>query len=76
MGPACKKKADSTDIDSTKTDINGIEIIKIEPVIKNKIAFVSGSYKNTEISIMNIDGSEQINLTNNLSVEYYPCFSH
>src|SRR4030065_700895 len=74
-GPACKKKADSTDIDSNKADINGIEIIKIEPVIKNKIAFVSGSYGNAEIYIMNIDGSKQTNLTNNQANDSKPRIS-
>jgi hypothetical protein len=38
-GLSCKKKADSAGIDSTEADINGTEVIKIEPVIKNKIAF-------------------------------------
>ncbi len=74
MGPACKKKADSTDIDSTKTDINGMEITKTEVVAEGKIAFVSDRDGNREIYIMNVDGSEQRRLTNNPENDDAPAF--
>ena len=41
----------------------------------SKIAFLSGRDKNDEIYIMNIDGSEQIRLTNNPANDRNPSFS-
>jgi len=75
MWPACKKKADSTDIDSITADINEIEITKTKVVAENKIAFVSDRDGNYEIYIMNIDGSEQRRLTDNPAYDSEPCFS-
>jgi len=46
-----------------------------ETALEDKIAFVSYRDGNNEIYIMNIDGTGQINLTNNPEDYYSPCFS-
>ena len=40
-----------------------------------KIAFVSTRDGNEEIYVMNADGSNQTNITNNPATDYDPCFS-
>lgn len=40
-----------------------------------RIAFISNRDGNYEIYIMNVDGSEQTNLTNNPAADEFPCFS-
>jgi TolB protein len=40
-----------------------------------KIAFASGRVGDDEIYVMNADGSNQTNLTNNPAEDYMPCFS-
>ena len=42
---------------------------------KGKIAFTSGRDGNLEIYLMNVDGSEQVRLTNKLAYDAYPSFS-
>lgn len=56
-------------------NINKSEIIKIEPVIKDKVAFESSRDGNYEIYIMNISGIYQTNLTNNPAYDAEPWFS-
>jgi hypothetical protein len=43
--------------------------------IKGKIAFTSDRDGNFEIYIMNVDGSGQVNLTNDLARDEHPSFS-
>jgi len=42
---------------------------------QTKIAFVSRTDENLEIYVMNADGSEQTNLTNNPAVDFSPSWS-
>jgi TolB protein len=46
-----------------------------EATTKSKIAFMSDRDGNGEIYIMNIDGSEQVRLTNNRADDISPSFS-
>ncbi len=46
------------------------------PVAQNKIAFASNRDGDLEIFTMNADGSDQQNLSNIVSTEYYPAISH
>ena len=50
------------------------EVAKPSPE-QTKIAFVSDRDGNVEIYVMNADGSEQINLTNNPASDYSPSWS-
>ncbi|MFT3891013.1 MAG: hypothetical protein QM730_05215 [Anaerolineales bacterium] len=45
------------------------------PVIAQKIAFVSARDGNAEVYVMNSDGSEQTNLTNNSAEDWFPTWS-
>ena len=52
--------------------------LHVEPYFSpdsSKIIFKSNRDGNDEIYIMKVDGSEQINLTNNQSGDRFPCFS-
>ena len=75
IGPACSKKTDSADINSTEANTNGIEFSEIKAPIENKIAYIHNVFGNIEIYIMNIDGSEQTRLTENPAYDTEPCFS-
>ncbi len=50
------------------------EVAKPSPE-QTKIAFVSDRDGNVEIYVMNADGSEQINLTNNPASDWFPSWS-
>jgi biopolymer transport protein ExbD len=52
-----------------------IEVTVPEATTKSKIAFNSNRDGNSEIYIMNIDGSEQVNFTNNPAIDVNPSFS-
>ena len=41
IGPACSKKTDSADINSTEANTNGIEFSEIKAPIENKIAYLN-----------------------------------
>lgn len=56
---------------------NYFTIIAVEETTtKGKIAFTSDRDRNYEIYIINVDGSGQINLTDNPANDFCPCFSH
>ena len=61
----------------TTDDTTEVETTAVETTAKGKIAFGSNRDGNWEIYIMNIDGSGQVNLTNNKygNNENSPCFS-
>lgn len=68
IGSACDKKA----------NINGTIVSETKAVVKDKIAYIHsihGDYRNREIFIMNIDGSEQTQLTDSSGDDFDPCFS-
>jgi len=56
-------------------DESGEEEILEEITTKGKIVFTSSRDGNYEIYIMNVDGSEQVNLTNNPATDWNPSFS-
>ncbi|MBA7701219.1 hypothetical protein ES703_109952 [subsurface metagenome] len=56
-------------------DESEAEEIVEETTKEVKIAFASDRDGNMEIYIMNVDGSEQTNLTDNLANDWLPCFS-
>jgi len=62
-------------IPKTVTETTTAETTIIETTAKDKIAFVSDRDGNFEIYIMNVDGSEQTRLTDNLDCDWAPSFS-
>ncbi len=57
---------------TTIPETTAAETTAPEATTKGKIAFYSDRDGNTEIYIMNVDGSEQVNLTNNPADDYGP----
>ena len=70
---ACTIPKTVTETITAETTI--IETTISETTAKDKIAFASYRDGNGEIYIMNVDGSEQVNLTNNPAVDAVPSFS-
>jgi len=70
---ACTIPKTATETTTAETTIP--ETTAPEATTKGKIAFMSDRDGNYEIYIMNIDGSEQIRLTNNPANDRNPSFS-
>ena len=69
---------ETTTAETTITETTAPETTAPETTAKDKIVFASYFREedgNIEIYIMNIDGSEQVNLTNNPAEDDYPSFS-
>ena len=70
-----KTVTETTTAETTIMETTASETTASETTAKDKIAFVSDRDGNFEIYIMNVDGSEQVNLTNNPAVDALPSFS-
>jgi dipeptidyl aminopeptidase/acylaminoacyl peptidase len=66
---------EATVVVNTIPETTAAETAAPEATTKGKIAFYSNRDGNSEIYIMNIDGSEQVNLTNNLADDANAFFS-
>ena len=75
IGVGCKEIDESAARETTTPDTTEVETTIPEAAVEGKIAFVSERDGNSEIYIMNVDGSEQVNLTNNPAEDFAPCFS-
>jgi WD40 repeat protein len=73
--PETIEEPEATEGETEASEEPWAEEIVEETTIKDKIAFVSDRDGNMKIYIMNIDGSEQVRLTNNPEWDFDPCFS-
>jgi WD40 repeat protein len=65
----------TTAVETTSPATTAVETTAPEATTKGKIAFYSDRDGNYEIYTMNVDGSEQVRLTNNPADDVYPSFS-
>src|SRR5665647_2641198 len=65
----------TTAVETTEQVTTIPETTTLKATAKGKIAFTSDRNGNKEIYIMNADGTDQVNLTNNPKYDWFPTFS-